>query len=77
MINVDDATKENTREHNPNWLQILDHLQRVLIISSSSSGKTNALLNLMRDQPNIFRIYFYTKDLFEAKYQLLINECKV
>ena len=25
MINFDDVTKENTKEHNPNWPQIPDH----------------------------------------------------
>ena len=33
MINFDDATKENIKEHNPNWLQNPDHRSyRVLII---------------------------------------------
>ena len=25
MINNDDVTKENIKEHNPNWPQIFDH----------------------------------------------------
>ena len=25
MINFDEATEENTQEHNPNWLQIPRH----------------------------------------------------
>ena len=32
MINFDDIAKENTKEHNPNWPQILDHPSRILII---------------------------------------------
>ena len=44
MINFDDYTNENTIEHNPKWPYIPDHLCRILIIGSSGSGKTNALL---------------------------------
>ena len=25
MVNFDDVTKENIKEHNPNWQQIPDH----------------------------------------------------
>ena len=37
------------------------------------------MLNLINHEPDIDKIYSYTKDLYEAKYQLLINkeECKV
>ena len=31
------------------------------------------LLNLIKQQPDIDKIYFYIKDLFESKYQFLIN----
>ena len=34
MINVD-VTKEKIKEHNTNWLQILDHLYRILRTGSS------------------------------------------
>ena len=40
-------------------------------------GKTNALLNLIQKQDNdnlIYKIYLYTKDLSEAKYQFLIKK---
>ena len=30
MINFDDVTKENIKEHNPNWPQISDHPYRIL-----------------------------------------------
>ena len=40
----------------------------------SGSGKTNALLNLIENQPGIDKIYLYAKDLYEAKYQYLIRE---
>ena len=35
--------------------------------------KTNALLNLINNQPDIDKIYLYAIDPFEAKYQFLIN----
>ena len=38
--------------------------------------KTNALLNLINNQPDIHKIYLYAKDPYEAKYQFLINERK-
>lgn len=33
---------ENPLQHNPNWPQIPDHPNRILIIVGSKSGKTNA-----------------------------------
>ena len=39
----------------------------------SGSGKTNTLLNLINNQPDIDKIYLYAKDPYEAKYQHLIN----
>ena len=38
------------------------------------SGKTNALLNLINNQPDIDKIYLYAKDPYETKYQYLINK---
>ena len=38
------------------------------------SGKTNASLNLINNQPNIEKIYMHAKDPFETKYQFLINK---
>ena len=62
--------------HISNWPYISDHPYRILIIGGSGSGKTNVLLNLMKNQrpdPDINKIYVCVKDLFESKYQLLIN----
>ena len=40
----------------------------------SWSRKTNALSNLINNQPDIDKIYLYTKVPYEAKYQVLINK---
>ena len=73
MINFDDYVNENKTEHNSNWPYIPDHPYRILIIGGSGSGRTNVLLNLIEDQPDIDKIFLYPKDLYEAKYQYLIN----
>ena len=46
----------------------------MLIIGGSGSGKTNVLLNLIENQPDIDKIYLYAKDPYEAKHQYLINK---
>ena len=74
MIYVDDVTNKNIKEDNPNWPQIVDHPHRILITGGPGSGKTNSLLNLIGQQPDIDEIYLYTKDPFETKYQFLINK---
>ena len=74
MINLDDYANENKTKHNPDWPYIPDHPYRIIIIRGSGSGKTNALLNLINNQPVIDKIYLYAKDLYEVKYQLLINK---
>ena len=47
-----------------------------MIIGGSGSGKTNALLNLIKEQDDIDKMYLYAKDLSEPKYELLIKKCK-
>ena len=44
------------------------------IIGGSGSGKTNALLNVISNRPDIDKIYLYAKDPYEAKYQYLIKK---
>ena len=44
------------------------------MIGGSGSGKTNLLLNLIENQPDIDKIYLYAKDPYESKYQYLINK---
>ena len=74
MINFDDYTNENNTEHNSKWPYIPDHPYRILISGGSGSGRTNALLNVINNQPDIDKIYLYAKDPYEAKYQYLINK---
>ena len=74
MINFDDYANENKIQHNLKWSYIPDHPYGILIIGGCGSGKTNALLNLLNNQPVIDKIYLYTKDPYETKYQYLINK---
>ena len=74
MINFDNHVNENKTKHNRNLPYIPDHPYRILIIGGSGSGKTNLLLNLIENQPDIGKIYLYAKDLFKSKYQYLINK---
>ena len=53
IFNFDYISKENIKEHNPKWTEIPAHLYQVLIIGSSGSGRTNALLNLTNNEPDI------------------------
>ena len=59
MINFDDYTKENKAENNGNWPHNPDNPYIILIIGGSGSGKTNVLLNLIDNQPDIDKIYLY------------------
>ena len=68
MINVDNYVIENKTKHNKDWPYIPDHPCRILIIWGSESGKTNLLLNLIENEPDIYNIYLYAKDSYEAKY---------
>ena len=74
MINFDNYVNENKSKHNIDWPYIPDHPYRIFIIGGSRSGKTNLLLNLIENQPDIDKIYLYAKDPYEAKYQYLINK---
>ena len=56
MISLDSITNENNIEHNKKWPYIPDHSPRILIIGGSGSGKTNALLHLIKEQDDINKI---------------------
>ena len=43
------------------------------MIGCGGPGKTKGLYNLINHQPDVDQIYLYARDLYEAKYQLLIN----
>ena len=62
MTNFDDYAKENKTEHNLKRPYIPHHPYRILIIGGLGSGKTNALLNLISNRPDIDKIYLYAKD---------------
>ena len=68
MISFHDYANENKTKHNLKWSYIPDYPYRILIIGGSGSGKTNALLNLINNQPDIDKIHLCTK------YQFLINK---
>ena len=74
MFNFDYITKEDIKEYNLKQPEITDHPYRILINRGSSSGKTNALINLIYNAPDIEKISLYAKDPYKAKYQLLINK---
>ena len=72
MINLDSITNENNKEHNEKWPYIPNHPYRIIIICGSGSGKTNTLLNLIKEKDYhdvMDKIYLYARDLSEPKYQ--------
>ena len=48
MFSFDNITNECNKKHNKKWPFIPDHPYKMLITGGSGSGKTNALLNLMK-----------------------------
>ena len=69
MINFDNYTNENKTEP-----YIANHPYKILIVGGSGSGKTNELVDLINNQPDIDKTYLYAKDSYEGKYQYLINK---
>ena len=74
MINLHDITNENNKERNEKWPYIPDHPYRIMITGGSGSGKTNALINLINEQDDIYKIDLYVKDLSEPKYEFFVKK---
>ena len=68
MLNLDDIVSNKKEKKDNNWPF------RMLIIGPSGSGKTNTLLHLINNFHPIDKIYLYSKDTDEKKYQYLINK---
>ena len=43
MINSDDIARENIKYHNPNWPQISDDLQKIIITGGSGYWKNKCI----------------------------------
>ena len=65
MINFDEYTNENKKEHNLNWPYIPDHPYRILIIGGSGTGKTNTLLNLINNQQPLIKYICMQKTIMK------------
>ena len=50
MINLNSIKNKDNKRHREKWPYIPDHLYRILINGGSGSGKTNTLLNLIKEQ---------------------------
>ena len=70
MLNLDNivSNKKKSSSASDDWPF------RMLIIGPSGSGKMNILLHLIDKFHPIDKIYLYTKDTDEDKYQYLINK---
>ena len=74
MSTLDSITSKNSKEHNEKWPYIPHYPHRILIIGGSGSGKRNTLLNLIKEQDHIDKMYLYAEDLSELKYEFLIKK---
>ena len=58
MLKFDYITKEDIKKYNPIWIEIPDHLYKILILGGSGSGKTNSLPILINHEPDIDKNFF-------------------
>ena len=65
MSNFPNYTNEKKIQQNSKWSYIPDHPYRILIIRGSGSGKANALLNLINNLLDIYKIYLYATEPYE------------
>ena len=68
MLNLDGIVSNKKENKDDDWTF------RMLIIGPTGSGKTNTFLYLINNFHPINKIYLYTKDTDEEKYQYLINK---
>ena len=59
MFNLGSITNENNNKHKEKWPYIPDHPYKIVTIGGSGSGKTTALINLINEQDDIYKIYLY------------------
>ena len=74
MINLDSITNKNKKKNNKKWAYIPGRPYRIIIIAGPGLGKTNALINLINEQNDVDKIFLYTRDLSEPKYEYLIKK---
>ena len=74
MKNYDQSVEIN---HDPNWPYITDHPYKILIIVGLGSGKTSALLKLIRHQrPDIDKFIYSSKIYSNQSINCLLMEKK-
>ena len=70
MINVDDHTNKNKKEHGHMAIYFRSSIRNI----NSKRSEKNALLDLIIHRPKIDTIYLYAKDPYGEKYQFLISK---
>ena len=68
MISFHDYTNEYKTEHNLKWQLISHYPYRISIIGGSGSGKTNASLSLINNEPDIHKHYLSVLYLINKKH---------
>ena len=75
MLMIEKYDQSVEINQNTNWSYTSENPYRILIISGSGTGKTNALLYLMKHQrPDIDKMYLYVEDPFESKCRIAYQQ---